>query len=314
MSLFPFWKEDRATAVVPTTNPLTSRTLVSLCSRITNDLSPCGGCVDDQSIPEILDSLATRQAREAWERFLRLYAGLILVVVRHFERDEDATSDCFVHICQQLIRDRFRRLRKFRPDGPARFSTWLRAVVRNLCLDWHRKEFGRHRPFNAIKRASALDQQIFAKIYGEELPPEEALHSLLPLFPSLNSEAIAASVERVEELLTPRQRWLLAVRRTQILPLDGASGEACGTMEVPDPGLGPEAGVLEKERQQMLAHAVGQLPPGDQVLLDLRFGQELTLEQIARVEGLESAQTADRRIRDVVARLRLALNTGMAKK
>jgi DNA-directed RNA polymerase specialized sigma subunit len=43
---------------------------------------------------------------------------------------------------------------------------------------------------------------------------------------------------------------------------------------------------------------------GDRLLLQLRYEQELTLEQVARVLHLENAQQADRRIREVLSRLR----------
>jgi DNA-directed RNA polymerase specialized sigma subunit len=36
----------------------------------------------------------------------------------------------------------------------------------------------------------------------------------------------------------------------------------------------------------------------------MRYEQDLTLEQVARVLGLENAQAADRRIREVLQRLR----------
>jgi DNA-directed RNA polymerase specialized sigma24 family protein len=151
------------------------------------------------------------------------------------------------------------------------------------------------------------------KIYDEGLSPEEALQSLLPSFPSLHSEAVAASIERVGVLLTPRQRWLLSVRRTEVLPLDGFYGMR-RVLEIPDTGAGPEVEVIEKEQLQMLTSAVLQLPPEDRVLLDLRFGQALTLEKIARVEGLDGPQSANRRLRDVIGRLRLILNLDPAKK
>ncbi len=268
--------------------------------------------MNEQTIAKILTHLSKHQAQDAWEEFLRLYAGTVLGVVRHFERDEDAIADCFVHVCQQLIKNRFQRLRKFNVRGPARFTTWLRAVVRNLCLDWHRQEFGRYRPFNALRRASALDQQIYAKVYEEGLSAPEVLESLRPAFPSLNSEAVAAAIQRIAAVLTPRQRWLLTVRRAQVLPLDGEW--ILGELDVVDPQPGPEAAAIAKDQTEKLGHAVVQLPAGDRVLLGLRFGQSLTLEQIARVEGLENAQGADRRIREIVARLRLILDSGAAEK
>ncbi len=46
------------------------------------------------------------------------------------------------------------------------------------------------------------------------------------------------------------------------------------------------------------------LPPSERLLVRLRYGQDLTLEQVARVAGLGDPQRADRRIRKVLAELR----------
>ena len=122
----------------------------------------------------ILRGLRSRDPRGAWVAFLEAYSPVILDVIRLFERDEDAVGNCYLFVCERLCRNRFRRLRRFRVGGSASFQTWLRAVVRNLCLDWHRQEFGRHRVFESVSRLSALDQEIFRAIFVECLPVEEA--------------------------------------------------------------------------------------------------------------------------------------------
>src|SRR6478609_92717 len=79
----------------------------------------------------------------AWSHFLSEHSGLIYHVIRHFESDPDEAADVFQFVCERLIENRARRLRKFKGEGAATFATWLRAVVRNLCIDWHRQRFGR---------------------------------------------------------------------------------------------------------------------------------------------------------------------------
>src|SRR5258706_12794353 len=101
----------------------------------------------DEDPGRILRGLTSDEAQSAWSEFLQSYAALIYQVVGFFERDTDHAADCFLFVCEHLSNNRYRRLRAFRVDGPAKFTTWLRAVVRNLCLDWHRKEFGRQRIF-----------------------------------------------------------------------------------------------------------------------------------------------------------------------
>ena len=107
------------------------------------------------SISAWLPALLSQEHERAWDGFLKEYAALILQVVYLFERDQDRIDDCFVFVCEQLKRDDLKRIRRFDTDGSASFSTWLRAVVRNLCLDWRRKRFGRPRLYRSIARLPA---------------------------------------------------------------------------------------------------------------------------------------------------------------
>ena len=129
----------------------------------------------DPKADGILRRLRSPDPHDGWAAFLDAYSPLLLDVVRHFERDDDAAGDCCLIMCEQLCRNDFRRLRCFRTDGPASFTTWLRAVARNLCLDWHQQEFGRHRVFESIARLPALDQEVFKKVFVVALVRQQAL-------------------------------------------------------------------------------------------------------------------------------------------
>jgi len=85
--------------------------------------------MDDLQTDDFLRQFRARDPREAWARFLEVYSPLLFDVARRFERHDDAVADCYLYICEQLSANRFGRLLRFRPDGPARFSTWLRAVA-----------------------------------------------------------------------------------------------------------------------------------------------------------------------------------------
>ncbi|MCI0535201.1 MAG: sigma-70 family RNA polymerase sigma factor [Verrucomicrobiales bacterium] len=258
----------------------------------------------NDSIARLIRELGSRNPEHAWSEFLRIYASLILQVVRLFERDQDPISDCFLYVCEQLSRRRFRRLRKFRPDGPAKFETWLRAVVRNLCLDWHRKEFGRHRIFRSIASLPALDQEVFHGVFGNGFSPEYAFAWLAPRFPALTPEDLQACIGRIEAILTPRQRWLLSVRsgRRETRRLeDMADGPV---IQAVDTQGNPETQATLEEQRDHLSRELRKLTASERLLLRLRFEEDLTLEQIARMFKLADAQTADRRIRQLLERLR----------
>jgi len=266
--------------------------------------------MDDSRIDDLLDQLRSPASQEAWAAFLERYSSILLEVVRLFERHEDAVGDCFLFICEQLSRDDFRRLRRFRPDGPARFTTWLCAVARNLCLDWHRREVGRHRVFASVGRLSALDQQVFHCLFVELLPVEEAFLKLRPGFPQITVEHEREGADRVQSALTPRQRWLLTLRRARAAVSRTASlGQGDESVwDVPSEMPNPETWAALQEERAALLTAMSSLSARDRLLVRLRFERELTLEEIARLTHLDNAQSADRRIQEAVEKLRAAMN------
>lgn len=256
----------------------------------------------EKSFDNLLEQLNSRDPEEAWDLFLAEYSTTILKVVRHVEQDSDLVPDCFQFVCEKLSANSFQRLRKFRAEGAAVFSTWLRAVVRNLCLDWRRKRFGRHRFFKSISRLSGLDQEVFRHLYERRVSLEEALESLRSTFPNLTHTQLAESTARIDKELTPRHRRLLDA---QLLHITGAPfGETNASQDVQDPTPSPEAQAVFAQRSNALRRALGYLPQRDRLLIRLRFEQELTLEQIARLLDLGNPQRVERQIKAVLTKLR----------
>src|SRR4029077_6168396 len=108
-----------------------------------------------------LEELRSSQSREAWAEFLRQYRPLIFQTCQFSTSDADQAADCFLFACEQLSRNHFRRLLRFQPQGASSFATWLRVVVRNLCLDRRRKQFGRPRLLRSIARLPQLEGEIY---------------------------------------------------------------------------------------------------------------------------------------------------------
>lgn len=261
---------------------------------------------EQRQISRVLRDLESNDGGQAWREFLDLYAPMILQVVRLFESDADHVADCFLFVCEQLAQRGFKRLRQFRPVGPATFATWLRAVVRRLCLDWRRKEFGRTRIFESIARLNSVDRELFRCVYQQGLTVEEAFLTVTPRFPSLSRHELASSLDRIRSSLTPRQLWLLSTSRPRFEPLlKTESVEDTPLLGlIPDPSLDPERLAAQRQELSALAAALADLPASERLLLRLRFEQGLTLEQVARLASLPDAQTADRRLRKILEGLR----------
>jgi RNA polymerase sigma factor (sigma-70 family) len=265
--------------------------------------------MSDPGVERIIDQLGSREPQEAWTQFLGAYSPIIFQVVQLFERDPDHRSDCFLYVCERLSREQFRRLRRFSPAGRASFNTWLRVVVRNLCLDWHRKEFGRHRVFQAIASLPALDQDVFHSAYVQGLSKEDCFVHLLPRYPRLERAQVETSLDRIQQALTPRQLWLLSTRSPRVESLEGERGDdrLAPQQDTPDPGPGPETLFALKEQRAALERGLAKLPKQELLLIRLRYDQGLTLNEVAALVGLKDAQTADRRIREVLEKLRTEL-------
>jgi RNA polymerase sigma factor (sigma-70 family) len=109
-------------------------------------------------------SLRSGNVEGAWDAFLTAYRRLIFATIGRLVRDREERMDAFAMVCGRLRESDFQRLRRFDPRGPARFSTWLVTVVRNLVVDWHRQAHGRRRAAASLDGFSELDQRIYESL------------------------------------------------------------------------------------------------------------------------------------------------------
>ena len=264
-----------------------------------------GSAPDDLQLARILDLFARNRVEEAWRAFLWAYSPLILQVVRLFARDEDAVSDCYLFACGHLSRRGGRRLRRFDPSGAATFSTWLHAVVYNLCRDWRRSKYPRRRAFRSISGLPAFDQEVFHLHFERRMTEAETLEALRPRFPAVTEARLAGSIEGLRARLSSRQLWLLQTRRPKLESLSAPAPDGeMAERQIADPGSNPETVASRREQGIFLDRALEGLPAADRLCLRLRFEQDLSLAEIAKLMGLRNAQAADRRLRNILQGLR----------
>jgi RNA polymerase sigma factor (sigma-70 family) len=257
------------------------------------------------STEKLLQGLATPAAGEAWKLFLRLHTPLIISVTRQYAHDEQRLRDCYLFVCERLCDDSFRRLRAYRPVAGVQFATWLRAVVGRLSVDWLRSEYGRQRPFRAIVGLPDLEQQVYALRFERGLSIPACYQALTARFPEVTEVQLAAVVRRISGMLTSRQRWLLATRNTPVFSLEEpeVSREAALAVDSDD----PERRACEEEQHARLEGALQQLEPQQRLLLKLRYQQGRTLEEVARLAGLQDAFRARCVVQQALQRLQSLL-------
>ena len=104
-------------------------------------------------VSRLLAAAPGEEGDDAWAAFVATYSGLLLRVSSAFAPGYDGALDRYAFMLDELRKGDCRRLRKFAADGRGRFSTWLTVVARRLCLDQHRRQYGRFR--GAVPPSSA---------------------------------------------------------------------------------------------------------------------------------------------------------------
>jgi RNA polymerase sigma factor (sigma-70 family) len=258
----------------------------------------------DPEIAALQRALRSNLHRQAWTDFLTSHGSVILQAVRWSIWDSEKAADCFVFACAQLSARDYRRLLQYRPDSGTSFVTWLRVVVRNLALDWHRRQSGRQRVFESVTRLSPLHQEIYRLRYQEGREVDEVYVELHARYPSLTADAVHRMDDELCQSLSSRQHWLMALQQSETVALDPEDAQQA---EIADPARSPEDSAITVEDRERLGRAFTRLEPPERLLLQLRFSQGATLAKVAQFAGLPDAQTADRRIRAILDRLKREL-------
>ena len=256
----------------------------------------------DETVADILNRLSSLDAGPAWVEFLDRYAQLIMNTANQFEYRSDRVDECFTFVCEQLNDNGFRRLLNFNTHGAAKFQTWLGTVVFNLCVDWHRIEFGRVTMLPAISALPAFDQSVYHMVIEQGMTKEACFQTLIADFPDLTREMVVEALNRIYSFLTPRQRWQINVRNLG----RSRSGRGFGQGQIErlaDPGSGPEVEAQKHQDLENLRTALSHLPPQQRLLIKLRFQEGLSLRKISQLRCLGDTNRTWRHIQAAVKAL-----------
>ena len=167
-----------------------------------------------KEILPLLDGADPATLDRSWTRFTERYTPLILHAAGKTFRDRDGRMDAYAYVLEHLREDGFRRLKTFSRDGRSTFATWLVVVCQRLCLDLHRKRYGRARPTEDARAQDArLARRRLADLVADELDPSHATTHA-----GQSPEQLAQRAELLGRLhtalsdLSPRERLLLRYR------------------------------------------------------------------------------------------------------
>lgn len=265
--------------------------------------------MSDPGIAGLLKRLQSPDPLSAWQEFLHEYSPVCYQAARAYASSSDAAADCYLYVCEELARNNFRRLLKFKPDGSASFKTWLLVVARNLCLDWHRKRAGRPRPFKSLQSLSEFEFQVYVCRFERRLSPEQTLEHLRSAAANVDLARVESAEQKIDRCLNSRQRWILSLRQPEsstTTALLSEEGEEV-VSQIPDMCPNQETLMANEEQHAQLMKSLSGLPAHERLLVQLRFEQDLSLEEIARIAGLGDAQRVHRQIAAVLQKLRRAI-------
>ena len=120
-------------------------------------------------------------------------------------------------------------------------------------------------------------------------------------FTKITLDQINDTNARLHSILSSNQRWQLSVKRVDAQSIENSGAD----MEANDKG--PEFHVQTEEDRLRLEKAMARLEPQQRLLLQLRYQQDLTLREVADLNGLTDLFTARRQIDAALAALAKAM-------
>ena len=211
---------------------------------------------------------------------------------RHLSSAEQEDFASFVNL--RLVDDNYAILRKF--QNRSTLWTYLAAVIERLSLDFCAGKWGRWRPSAMAERLGPIAVVLERLVTRDSHTLEEAMEIVRT---NHDVTLTHAELRAIWEQLPAR------VRMTEV------GEEAAAAVSAPDTS---ETNVEDVERQKNITRleralhtAFAQIAAQDRVLIALRFDQDLSMVEIAKLTG-SSVPTLHRRLDKSVKQLRGALS------
>jgi RNA polymerase sigma factor (sigma-70 family) len=191
---------------------------------------------------------------------------------RRYGMSADEIADLASSIKLRIVEDGYAVLARFR--GESSLSTYLTVVVTMFAREHQVAERGRWRPSAEALRRGSVAVRLETLIYQKG-------HSLV--------EAAAVMRSRGDTVLTDSQLGDLLrqlPRRGPMRPL-AVSEDALAITPAPDSAATREAGEARAGIERVLEECLGGLALEDRLLLKLRFWQQASIADSARILGVE---------------------------
>ena len=232
-----------------------------------------------------------------YQRLLLDHLDLIDQIVRttgrrrHLSLTEREDFASFVRL--RLVEDDYAILRKF--QNRSTLWTYLAAVIERMSLDFCAEKWGRWRPSAMAERLGPVAVTLERLVTRDSHTVEEAMEILRT---NHDVGKTYAELRRIWEQLPVR------VRATEVGEEAAAGVSNNDTSEIKVEDSARQKSI--ERLQRALSTAFSQIAAQDRVLIALRFDQDLSMVEIAKMTG-SSVPTLHRRLDKSVKQLRQAL-------
>ncbi len=268
---------------------------------------------DRQPRPAHADDIALADAVmrgdvDAWRRFIETKSGAILAVLKRYLFDDDEIRTVYVDI---LARLRKHQLAQY--EGRSALTTWLTLVARGAAADQLRHRLGRREDPVGLENLDERAREVFRLYHVEGLEYEDVRLRLRDSGRLAPGESLAEILTDIESNLTDRTLRRIAwdLHASSVGATSGRLMEYTQAMRDEYASrrmeMTPEAELIAREAASgaaRLRELVEALPEEERRVLELRFDEGWTADEVAEELGLESRRrvytVADR----AVARLR----------
>jgi RNA polymerase sigma factor (sigma-70 family) len=179
----------------------------------------------------------------------------------------------------RLIENGYAVLRAF--EGRSSPATYFGIVVQRMLFDHRDKEWGKWRASTDARRLGPVAVALERHLYRDGLTLDEAFAVLKNNDDSLTRDAVEALAKRLP-LRAPKRRDV---------PIDEADRTAViGSEQIEADAAGHERRNVEERLSAVVNAWICKLPDEDCVVLQQRFGEGMTVAQIARTTGDDQKQ------------------------
>lgn len=173
-------------------------------------------------LAQLLNGAPPADRDRAWTTLVATHSRLLMGVARTIATEHDGVMDAYTYVLERLREDDYRRLRAYVADSRATFTTWLVVVARGLCVDHHRRRYGRTPRGNGTEYGSGSQRAVRRRLF-ELVPSMVDLASIVDEHDLAADESVQVAqrdqaLAVVLDTLDPADRVLLKLRFEDDLP------------------------------------------------------------------------------------------------